>query len=98
MLAQLVVIAIFLTMFVLMVTERFEKHRITLVSGIATLVVVFGIIMQNGDAIINILNLRSIFTLHFWYSAGEGAASSSGINWETIIFLLGMMIMVEGMP
>lgn len=97
MLAQLVVIAIFLTMFVLMVTERFEKHRITLVSGIATLVVVFGIIMQNGDAIINILNLRSIFTLHFWYSAGEGAASSSGINWETIIFLLGMMIMVEGM-
>ena len=96
-LAQIVVIAIFLVMFVLMVTEHFEKHHITLVCGIMTLIIVFGIIKQDGDAIINILNLHSIFTTEFWYAAGETSSSSSGINWETIIFLAGMMIMVEGM-
>ena len=96
-LAQIVVFIIFITMFTLMVTERFEKHHTTLVCGVLTLVVVFGVIMQNGEAIINTLNLRSIFTMSFWYSAGEGSSSHSGINWETIIFLAGMMVMVEGM-
>ena len=40
---------------------------------------------------------QSIFTLDFWYAAGESSESSSGINWATIIFIAGMMIMVEGM-
>ncbi len=97
MIAQLSVIVIFLVMFTFMVTEHFEKHHITLVCGVATLAITFGIIMQDGDAIIHILNLRSIFTLHFWYTAGEVSSSSAGINWETIIFLAGMMVMVEGM-
>ena len=96
-LAQIVVFIIFIAMFTLMVTERFEKHHTTLVCGVLTLVVVFGVIMQNGEAIINTLNLRSIFTMNFWYSAGESSSNHSGINWETIIFLAGMMVMVEGM-
>ena len=39
----------------------------------------------------------NIFTTEFWYSAGEANESSSGINWATIIFIAGMMVMVEGM-
>ena len=31
----------------------------------------------------------------FWY--GEAADTTGGINWETIIFIAGMMVMVEGM-
>ena len=72
-LAQIVVFIIFIAMFTLMVTERFEKHHTTLVCGVLTLVVVFGVIMQNGEAIINTLNLRSIFTKNLWYSAGESS-------------------------
>ena len=41
--------------------------------------------------------LGSFFTSHFWYTAGQSAEASSGINWETIVFVAGMMIMVEGM-
>lgn len=52
--------------------------------------------MSNGDAIIETLNLNSVLTLDFWYSKSS-SGESTGINWETIIFLLGMMIMVEGM-
>ena len=42
------------------------------------------------------LNVENIFTVGFWY-AKEAEESSSGINWATIIFIAGMMIMVEGM-
>ena len=97
MLAQIVAVGIFLVMFAFIIVERFEKHHVTLICGVTTLLLVFGIIMKDGDAIINTLNLNSIFTLHFWYAAGEGAQNSSGVNWETIIFIAGMMIMVEGM-
>lgn len=97
MLAQILVVVIFLTMFVLIVTEIWERHVITLVSALLTLVLVFGLSMKSMDAIVNTLNIHSIFSPHFWYAAGESAGVSTGINWETIIFIAGMMIMVEGM-
>lgn len=53
--------------------------------------------MRSMSAIIETLNLRSIFTVGFWYAGAAGEESSSGINWATIIFIAGMMIMVEGM-
>lgn len=48
-------------------------------------------------AIIDTLNFKEIGTLTFWYQVGDAAETSSGINWATIIFIAGMMIMVEGM-
>ncbi len=48
-------------------------------------------------AVLETLNLRSIFTVGFWYVSGSEGESTSGINWATIIFILGMMVMVEGM-
>ena len=53
--------------------------------------------MHSMDAILETLNIRSIFTLGFWYEAGSSSESSAGINWATIIFIAGMMVMVEGM-
>ena len=53
--------------------------------------------MHSMDAILETLNIRNIFTLSFWYEAGASSESTGGINWATIIFLAGMMVMVEGM-
>lgn len=97
MVAQIFAVLIFLGMFILIITEKFERHVITLCCGLLTLVLVFGICMQSMDAVLETLNVRNIFTLDFWYQAGESAESSSGINWATIIFITGMMVMVEGM-
>ncbi len=97
MLAQVLATIIFLAMFILIVTEIWERHVITLVSALLTLILVFGVGMQSLPAIIETLNVHSIFTPGFWISAGESAGHSSGINWETIVFIFGMMIMVEGM-
>lgn len=70
---------------------------VSLGCGLLMIVLVFGLGMHSKDAIVETLNVKSIFQASFWYTAAEGAASSSGINWSTIIFILGMMIMVEGM-
>lgn len=95
--AQILAAAIFLVMFLLIITEKLERHVVTLLSGLLTLVLVFGISMHSMDAIINTLNFGEIFTLDFWYQTGSASESSSGINWATIIFIAGMMVMVEGM-
>ena len=85
---------IFLIMFVLVVLEKFEKHYITLSCGTLMIVIVLGLIMRDKNAIIDVLNYKSLFQKEFWI--GE-APDSSGIDWSTVIFLGGMMIMVEGL-
>ena len=96
MVSQIVAAVIFVSMFVLIVSEKFERHVITLVCAWFTLVLVFGVCMRSADAAMEALSLQSIFRPEFWYQASEGS-SSTGINWETIFFITGMMIMVEGM-
>lgn len=95
--AQIVAVLIFVVMFVLIIMDKIERHIVTLCCGLATLVMVFGICMKSFDAIWSTLNVASIFTPEFWYTAGSSEESSSGINWATIIFIAGMMVMVEGM-
>ncbi len=97
MLAQILAIIIFIIMFALIISDKFERHIITLVCGLATIVLVFGLSMHSMNAFLETLNLRHIFSIGFWYEAGTVTESSSGINWATILFLAGMMIMVEGM-
>ena len=94
---QILAVIIFAAMFILIVMDKIERQYVTLVCGLLTIVLVFGIAMRDMHAIIETLNIRSIFTLDFWYAAGEASESSSGINWATIIFIAGMMVMVEGM-
>lgn len=95
--AQISAVSIFVIMFILIITEKIERHIVTLLSGFATLVVVFGFFMKDMAAVTRTLNVAGIFTKGFWFQAGEASATSSGINWATIIFIFGMMIMVEGM-
>lgn len=95
--AQILAVIIFVVMFLLIVIDKIERQYVTLGCGLLTIVLVFGIAMQSMEAIMNTLNFRSIFTLGFWYAAGQAEESSAGINWATIIFIAGMMIMVEGM-
>ena len=68
MFAQIIAICIFVTMFLLIILDKFERHYIT---------------------------LGAFFQSTFWYGASE--ESTAGINWSTILFIAGMMIMVEGL-
>ena len=97
MIAQILAVIIFLAMFILIITEVWERHIVTLGCALLTLVVIFGICMHSPSAIIDTLNLKTFFTEAFWHTTGQASESSGGINWETIVFIAGMMIMVEGM-
>ena len=93
--AQIFAVIICVGMFIMIVMDKIERHYVTLGSGILTLVVVFGICLRNGTAIINTLAVKDFFKKDFWYQVTE--SESSGINWATIIFIPGMMVMGEGM-
>lgn len=95
--AQVIAVVIFAAMFLVIIADKVERHIVTLVCGGLMLVLVFGLCMRSASAIWQTLNLGSIVQPQFWYTSGESAGTSSGINWETILFIAGMMIMVEGM-
>ena len=95
--AQIAAVTIFLVMFLLIILEKFERHIITLGCAALTLILVFGICMHSTSAVTETLNFAGIFTKNFWIVSGEASESTGGINWATIIFVAGMMIMVEGM-
>ena len=97
MLAQVFAVIIFIAMFVFIVTEIVERHIVSLVCALLTMILVFGVGMHSMTAVIETINLKSIFAQEFWYLSGETTESSAGINWETILFIFGMMVMVEGM-
>ena len=97
MLAQVIAVMIFIAMFLFIVTEIVERHIVSLVCALLTVIFVFGLGMHSMQAVIETLNIKSIFMTEFWYLSGETSGNSSGINWETILFIFGMMVMVEGM-
>ena len=63
MIAQIFAVVIFLAMFILIITEVWERHIVTLGCALLTLILVFGICMHSPSAIIETLNYR----VHRWY-------------------------------
>lgn len=94
--AKITAVTIFLVMFLLIIFCRIERQYITLACGALMLILVFGVFMQSIYEITQTLNLSCFFTVGFWHTSGM-TETISGINWDTIVFILGMMIMVEGM-
>lgn len=94
--AQIVAIALFVIMFVLLISEKIERHIVTMACGVLTLVLVFIVCLGEWNTAWKVLSFESFTHPGFWYTSGQ-AETSVGINWETICFIAGMMIMVEGM-
>ena len=92
-LAQLFAVIIFIVMFTLIITEKFERQWVTLVCGCLTLFFVFGIgfgfSSKSVLAISETLNIKDVFSLGFWYTK-NAHLSSKGIDWATIFFIAGI--------
>ena len=95
--SQVMALIIFVLMFILIITEVVERYQATLLSAFATIIVVFLLCMHSTGTVWDVLSLKDLVHGGFWYAAGKGATDNGGINWATIIFLAGMMVMVEAM-
>jgi Na+/H+ antiporter NhaD/arsenite permease-like protein len=95
-LAQILAIAIFLVMFGVIMWGKVHRYIPAMVGGGLVLVVVFLIVMRDGQAVTAVLNLGQLVQARFWYP-GHEHVESTGVNWQTVIFIAGMMVMVEGL-
>lgn len=95
-LEQGLAIAIFLGMFLAILTGRVQRYIPALIGALLTIVLVFLIAMRSWDAVLWDLNLRQVAQAAFWVP-GQEHLESHGVNWQTIIFIGGMMVMVEGL-
>ena len=97
-LAQILAVIIFVIMFIEIVRERFPRYIVTLIAGAATILIVFLAVMHSPHAVWTAFSLDSMVEKSFWYAGTAGHNEmNSGINWSTILFIAGMMVMVEGL-
>lgn len=97
MIGQILAVIIFIAMFIMIVLDKSDRYIPAIIGAALVIIVVFLICMRSVDAITQTLNLNSIFHIGFWYNSTGTAETVAGVNWTTIIFIAGMMIMVEGM-
>jgi len=94
--SQILAIIIFSLMFTAIVIGKVHRVIPAAIGAALTIIVVFLIVLQSTDAVFNVLSLGQMGQLKFWIP-GEQHIESHGVNWQTIIFIGGMMVMVEGL-
>ena len=95
-LEQILASVIFLVMFIIITIGKWHRAWVALGGAILMLVVVFLAVMRSPDEVVRVLNLGQLFLGKFWVP-GHEHIESHGVNWQTIVFIFGMMIMVEGL-
>jgi len=83
-------------MFVAIIIGKVHRFIPALIGAALTFIVVFTISMQSPELALKVLNFGQLGELRFWVP-GHEPLPSYGVNWQTIIFIGGMMVMVEGM-
>jgi len=95
-LSQIVAIVIFAGMFIFLIIGKIQRYIPALIGAALTIVVVFLILMHSPHSVVTAFNLAQIGQMQFWLP-GHTSLESHGVNWQTIFFIGGMMVMVEGL-
>jgi len=94
--AQILAIVIFLAMFIAIIIGRVHRYIPALIGAGFTILVVFLIVLRDPETVVRVLNLGQLIELDFWLPRGAHV-ESQGVNWQTMVFIGGMMVMVEGL-
>ncbi len=95
-LSQILAIAIFVIMFAAIIYGKVHRFIPALIGAAFTLLIVFLLVMKSPESVTNVLNLGQLGQFRFWIP-GQEHIESYGVNWQTIVFIGGMMTMVEGL-
>jgi Na+/H+ antiporter NhaD/arsenite permease-like protein len=93
---QIASIAIFAGVFIALITGRVHRFIPALIGGALTLLVVFVGIERNPGTALSALDLAELGKSTFWIGHYQPTVFF-GVNWQTILFIGGMMVLVEGL-
>jgi Na+/H+ antiporter NhaD/arsenite permease-like protein len=94
--SQVLAVIIFLCMFGAIIWGKGHRYVPALIAAAITVGVVFLLVMRSPETVFNVLNIGQVGHLGFWIPGNEHI-ETRGVNWQTIIFIGGMMAMVESM-
>jgi len=94
--AQVLAIIIFLVMFAAIIIGRVHRYIPAMIGAALTVLLVFLVALREPELVVRVLNLGQLVELSFWLP-GEVHIESHGVNWQTLVFIGGMMVMVEGL-
>ncbi len=98
---QILSIVIFAAMFIAIMGGRVHRYVPALAGAALTAILL--LLLVDPGSLWHVLRLYDLVDPHWWYGthAAEIAESAGpeigGVNWQTMIFIGGMMVMVEGM-
>jgi len=95
-LTQILAITIFVLMFAVIISGKVRRYIPALIGAALVVVIVFLVVMKSPQSVLNVFNLGELGQWHFWVPGGQHV-ESHGVNWQTIIFIGGMMVMVCGL-
>lgn len=96
-LAQILALVIFVVMFGAIIWGKVHRYIPALVAALLVILVVFLGVMRNPEAITTVFGFSQFARISFWLPGHAETEIVRGINWQTIVFISGMMIMVEGL-
>ncbi len=94
-------------MFIAIMRGKVHRFIPALIGAALTAVLILALVDDGPRSLWHVLRLYDFVDAHWWYgkhaaeAASEAASGSGpeigGVNWQTMIFIGGMMVMVEGM-
>jgi Na+/H+ antiporter NhaD/arsenite permease-like protein len=104
---QILAIIIFLAMFIAIMWGKIHRFIPALIGAAFTAILILVLVDNGPHSLWQVLRLPDFIDGHWWFGkhaaeaaangASDGAPEISGVNWQTMIFIGGMMVMVEGM-
>jgi Na+/H+ antiporter NhaD/arsenite permease-like protein len=93
-LEQILAAVIFAVMFIIITIGKWHRAWVAL-AGAGLMIVLF-LVFRGGGTVGEVFNLGQLVQRNFWLPGNEHM-ESHGVNWQTIVFIFGMMVMVEGL-
>jgi Na+/H+ antiporter NhaD/arsenite permease-like protein len=93
---QILAIVIFAIMLAVIISDKVPRYIPAFIGAALMIIIVFLAVMKSPDSVWRVLNLAELVQAKFWVPGNEHV-ESYGVNWQTIVFIGGMMVMVAGM-
>jgi len=104
---QLLAILIFVAMFITIMTDKVHRFIPAVIGAVVASILILAAVDPGPEHLWHVLRVYDFGHWSWWYHSGSeaihgvhvvpGGPEIGGVNWQTIVFIGGMMTMVEGL-